>query len=50
MFGTTFDPIDALGGPHGGVGAQSMKKFAEIQIFCVKAKTTGIHWQKQLPS
>ena len=39
MFGTASDPIDALGGPQ--KGAQSLKKFAEIQIFCIQAKTTG---------
>ena len=39
MFGTNFDPIDPLGGPQGG--AQSWKKFAEIQFCCVQAKTTG---------
>ena len=39
MFGPTFDLIDPLGGPQGG--AQSRKKFAEIQFCCVQAKTTG---------
>ena len=38
MFCTTFDPIDALGAHR---GAQSLKKFAKIQIFSVQAKTTG---------
>ena len=39
MFSTTFDPIDVLRGPQGGLKVR--KKFAEIQIYCAQAKTTG---------